>query len=176
MTTPQSRVLDVRELRDFPAPRLAWGIKRSFAEYLTKVPDGEYVTTGGAQIVSGQVACFEQGPNSTYDPGTGTGLLRFRGEVRVSGHYGMLAIRITDPWVEFRADAAALTVVDHRYPDANIRLDLVAVTLGLPTQIEPGLLAWEGVLTRLTSAGRKIFDGNYNQGEAFDPISIIFRQ
>ncbi|MFH5824589.1 HtaA domain-containing protein [Georgenia sp. AZ-5] len=157
-------------------PGMIWGVKRSFVRYIAQLMDGGHSATAGATLALGSLFHFEQADGSTYDPHTGTGALRFRGEVRLTGHFGMLSVTLAEPWVEFRDDGAVLTVVDHRSPDGGIRLDLATLEAGAPAEPQPGVHVWQNVPVTLTAAGQWLFNDQYPAGQQLDPLFIVHRR
>ncbi|XTR52439.1 HtaA domain-containing protein [Pseudarthrobacter sp. So.54] len=66
-----------------PAMGLSWGIKRSFIDYITSLPDGAVSATDGATVSDCSLFSFSHGA-SDYDVARGAGVLRFRGDVRLA--------------------------------------------------------------------------------------------
>src|SRR5512134_1772276 len=77
---------------ELPPLGLSWGIKRSFVDYIASLPDGSVSATDGATVSGTSLFCFSP-ETSDYDVARGTGVLRFRGDVRLAGHHGMLLVR-----------------------------------------------------------------------------------
>jgi hypothetical protein len=152
-----------------PPLGLTWGIKRSFVRYLSSLPDAQVSATDGAEIVEGSLFNFQPAGGS-FDAAARTGVLRFRGDVRLSGHYGMMFVQLLDPWVEFTADGAVLTVgepgVDTRYALATLQ-----PAPDSPVDDEGGRL-WEGVQAALSAAGSETFNDQYPAGQPMDPLFI----
>ena len=125
----------------FDAPVLRWGIKRSFISYLSRLPDGSVSAGAGASIISGSYFQFEPDGGAPADaaapPSAGApedpvqaGVHRFRGEVRLSGHHGMMSLFVADPWLEFGAAGAVLSVADpQQAPGGGARLELLRLDL-----------------------------------------------
>ena len=92
-----------------PPLGLSWGIKRSFIDYIAGLPDGSVSATAGATVSGSSLFCFSP-DTSDYDPALGTGVLRFRGDVRLAGHHGMLLVRLLDPWITFTTGSGVLSI------------------------------------------------------------------
>jgi hypothetical protein len=137
------------------SPRACFGASSDHSvRYVAQLRDGGQSTSGGASFVLGSLFHFVQAGDSTYDPATGTGTLVFSGEVGLTGHFGMLAVRLSDPWVKIRGTEAALAVVDHRAHESGGRLDLATLRMTAPTVPETGVHVWPQVQTALTAAGQ----------------------
>ncbi|CAH0288569.1 hypothetical protein SRABI26_04158 [Arthrobacter sp. Bi26] len=177
------------------APVLRWGIKRTFISYLSRLPDGSVSADSGASIVSGSYFQFapdgggpagEAGspadPRTAEDPtpaGIGTaGIRRFRGQVRLSGHHGMMSLFVADPWLEFDAEGAVLSVADPgQAPGSGARLELLrlAVPKVAGTQVagpEAAGTDWTELPAQLAPAAVDLFNGQYAAGEEMDPVFL----
>ena len=133
-----------------PLPGLTWGIKRSFMDYISGLPDGAVSAADGATVTASGEFCFAPA-GSEYDPASGTGVLRFRGDVRVAGH-GVLSISTGDGGGTDRSDVGTLRTA-------------------APRNME-GFLVWERVEVAVSQAGSELFDGQYADGQAMDPLVI----
>lgn len=161
-------------------PGLTWGLKRSFVAYVSRLRDGGCGAKGGGSVVDGSFFHFEPAESQTgaedgpppYDPTTGLGVLRFRGDVRIVGHAGLLYVLLYDPWVEFAADGTRLTVADiEHWPDTTQRIPLAELTPSEPV-VDGGLRVWRDVPATLTCEGREVFDEQYETGQPLDPVTI----
>lgn len=163
----------------FDAPVLRWGIKRSFINYLSRLPDGSVLADSGASIVSGSYFQFEPaGGASVTDAGmpTDVRIRKFRGQVRLGGHHGMLSLLVADPWLEYRAEGAVLTVSDHQVsPGSGGRLELLG--LSVPDWPRPGAhhtagTEWTELPAKLSRDAVELFNGQYLAGEEMDPLFL----
>jgi hypothetical protein len=153
---------------------LVWPIKASFVAYVLGMEDGELSVADGATVSATQVFTFEPATASapaagdpTFDVATRQGTLSFRGSVSFVAHYGMLAVTISNPTIEFGQDSTVLaaTTGDQR---------IVLAALSLPTpETEGSRLAWIGAVPRLTAAGADLFNGVYPAGHELDPLDIV---
>ena len=152
-----------------PALGLSWGIKRSFIDYITSLPDGSVSATEGATVAGSSLFCFSP-ESSDYDVARGTGVLRFRGDVRLAGHHGMLLVRLLDPWITFTAGSGVLSISTG---DGGGQ-DRTAVAFLSPSQPrhDGGSLVWEHVDVVVSPEGSDLFDGQYAAGQPMDPLFI----
>lgn len=156
---------------EFPPAGLTWGIKRSFISYISRLPDGAVTAQEGAAIVDGSFFRFEPDGGS-LDPLTASGVIKFRGQVRLSGHYGMLSLFIADPWLEFAGGSAVLSIVDvDGWPDRSMRIPLLALPLARPVSDGGGLVLSE-TRALLSPEGAGIFNDQYQAGTEMDPVSM----
>lgn len=160
-------------MADAPLLGLHWGIKTSFLEYISRMPDGRASITDGATFLEGNVAAFEPLPSAEpADPSTGERTWAFRGDVRFAGHHGMLFVRIADPRVTVRNGQGELTVLDPEDPDTRPRLPLVRFTL-VEQDLDADLDAWLATDVALTPEGTGLFNDVYEAGELFEPLAIF---
>ncbi|WP_186329057.1 HtaA domain-containing protein [Arthrobacter sp. U41] len=156
-----------------PAPLpplgLSWGIKRSFVDYIASLPDGSVSATDGATVSETSLFCFSP-ELSDYDVERGTGVLRFRGDVRLAGHHGMLLVRLLDPWVTFSSGSGVLSIST----GADGGQDRTAVGFLSPStpRATGGFLVWDHVEVVVSPDGSELFDGQYAAGQPMDPLVI----
>ncbi|HSN35851.1 MAG TPA: HtaA domain-containing protein [Arthrobacter sp.] len=150
-----------------PPLGLSWGIKRSFIDYIHSLPDGSVSAIGGASVAESSLFCFSPDA-SDYDIARGTGVLRFRGDVRLAGHHGMLLVRLLDPWITFTSGSGVLSISTGDGPDRT------AVGFLSPTKPRNagGSLVWDHVDVVISPEGSELFDGQYAAGQPMDPIAI----
>jgi hypothetical protein len=135
---------------------LVWPIKASFVAYVLGMEDGE-LSAADAPAVG----------DPAFDVATRQGTLDFRGSVRFVAHYGMLAVTIADPTIEFGPDSTVLAAAT-----GDQRIALAALSLPTP-ETEGSRLAWIGAVPRLTAAGADLFNGVYPAGHELDPLDIV---
>lgn len=152
-----------------PLPGLTWGIKRSFITYIRELPDGAASAADGAAALDSGLFCFAPG-DSDYDLASGRGLLRFRGDVRVAGHHGMMFVRLLDPWIELSGSRGILSISTGDV-DGKGRVEVAVLRAGLPRSFE-GFLVWDHVGVVISQEGSELFDGQYAAGQPMDPLSI----
>lgn len=154
-----------------PSPRhgLSWGIKRSFIDYIHSLPDAAVSAVGGATV--DEAGRFWFPPDTAdYDAAGGTGILRFKGDVRLSGHHGMMFVRLLDPWIALTGGRGILSIST----GDGVGQDRTAVAIlrtGTPKE-EAGALVWEQVDVEISEEGSELFDGQYAAGQPMDPLFI----
>jgi hypothetical protein len=151
-------------------PGMSWGVKSSFTRYIDAMPDGKRGAGHGATETGAGVYFFELDDASGYDPVSGGGVVKYRGDVRYKGHQGMLFVMIVDPWIEFRGTTAALTVLDaEHWPKRDRRIELATLALdeAATRQLPDG---WAYLTTQLTEEGAVVFNEVYPVGELLDPV------
>ncbi|MCG2620785.1 HtaA domain-containing protein [Arthrobacter sp. I2-34] len=153
-----------------PPEGLTWGVKRSFVRYLTSLPDGAVAAVEGASVLESGFFNFPPDGGS-FDPAAGTGILRFRGDVRLEGHFGMMFVQIANPWIELGSGGGFLTVALGEPGEAAERIPLISFAAAVPQTIG-GSLVWQGLETRLTREGSDVFNQQYGTGQEMDPLSI----
>ena len=176
-------------MEQFPhgAPVLRWGIKRSFISYLSRLPDGSVSADAGASIVSGSYFQFEpDGGASVADAAAPAAVRKFRGHVRLSGHHGMMSLFVADPWLEFGAAGAVLSVADpQQVPGSGARLELLRLAVPArtgfsgtgaagrePAGPEVAGTEWKELPAQLAPAAVELFNGQYAAGEEMDPVFL----
>ncbi|WP_440899664.1 HtaA domain-containing protein [Actinosynnema sp.] len=148
-------------------PGLRWAIKRSFVDYVLRMPDGRAGAGEGAHPLEGGEIRYEAGEPREVD---GALVLPFRGDVRFAGHFGMLYVRIADPEVTIRDGKAELTIADP-YLKSEERTRLVTFT-AVPLDAGPGESAWSASDVVLAPEGVELFNDVYQAGEPFEPLEI----
>lgn len=153
------------------ATGLIWGIKDSFLAYLGRMPDLRSSVTDGAMVTPAGGYYFPFLSGDRYDAAAGQGELEFGGDVRFSGHHGMLFVRLAEPWVSFDGDRATLSVVTSATTGRVSLLDLAA---GAWSE-HYGARAWPNVPTTLRPEGLELFNEVYPAGEPFAPVDLRVR-
>ncbi|MET1022390.1 MAG: HtaA domain-containing protein [Arthrobacter sp.] len=152
-----------------PPLGLAWGIKRSFLDYIASLSDGSVSASDGASVTGSSLFCFSP-EASDYDAALGTGVLRFRGDVRLAGHHGMLLVRLLDPWISFTSGRGVLSISTGDGGGEN-RAAVAFLGPAKPRDAD-GSLVWEHVDVVISAEGSDLFDGQYAAGQPMDPLSI----
>lgn len=159
------------------APALRWGIKRSFISYLSRLPDGSVSAEAGASIVSGSYFQFEpEGGGPAVGAAAPAEVRKFRGQVRLSGHHGMMSLYVADPWLEFGGAGAVLSVADPQQPaGSGGRLELLRLAVPVWPEVgwpDPAGTDWRELPARLSPAAVEFFNGQYEAGEEMDPVFL----
>ena len=150
---------------------LHWGIKSSFLDYLTRTPGSQSSVTSGALITSKRRYYFPLATTG-YDPLDGEGILKFSGDVRFVGHFGMLLVVFIDPWVTMDGAGGTLTVADpDHYPDSTRRLPMLDLAEA-DWKDNQGMRHWPSIATTLRPEAMAFFNDVYPAGEVFDPVDI----
>jgi len=144
---------------------LTWPIKRSFVTYVLGMPDGRAGAVEGAFPLPDLSVVFEHDP-SVDAAALGDGWA-FRGDVRFAGHFGMLFVRIADPWLVRTDDGVQLTIADPDAQDDGLRVPLATVTV---EQTGPG--EWASTSVALTAQGSELFNSVYPVGDPLDPFTL----
>lgn len=170
--------MDAREPSDdgqqAGAVGMLWGLKGSFTEYLSQMPDARSAAGNGAHMTSdGHLFYPYVAESSDYDPESQSGTIRFGGDIRFAAHGGMLFVRLADPWVTFEADTGVLSVADHESTEGGSgRLSLCRLQ-ARPAELHRGVRAWLDVKATLTEPGAAVFNDVYPIGEVFDPLHVL---
>lgn len=151
---------------------LHWGVKGSFMDYIAAMSDSRATAVDGATPTSSNVLVFEPAIQPPPKPEDADLLLSFRGDVRFSGHGGLLFVRIADPWIAVHRGRGVLTVLDPHQPDEKPRLPLARLTLE-PQPESDGIQIWLGQDVRLTEEGTGLFNDVYPAGETLEPLAVF---
>jgi hypothetical protein len=145
---------------------LRWGLKKSFLDYVFRMPDGQGSVGEGAVPVGDGDLFFE------HDAGNSTGeVWAFRGDVRFSGHFGMLFVRVAHPRLELDGTRAILSIEDPESRADAPRIPLVTATLQQVSGDEKTAV-WGSDDVALTAEGVALFNDVYSAGEPFEPLII----
>lgn len=153
-----------RPVSHLPPQCLRWTVRASFLRYVAGLPDGRASATDGARITQSdpQELVFVADPEHGRDD-----VLAFRGDVRLSGHSGLLFVRLANPRIHLDGDRARLTVDDPMTEDGTgPRLTLVSLA------VEKQGDDWRGTDVKLTADGVAFFNNVYPADDPFDPLSI----
>lgn len=157
---------------------LTWGIKRSFIDYIGSLPDGSVSAADGAEVLESGLFCFAPddaadtrgAEDPAYSAALAAGSLRFRGDVRLGGHHGMLLVRLLDPWITFTGSTGVLSISTGGGSGRD-RITVAFVRAAEPRELE-GSLVWEHVEVVVSPEGSELFDGQYAAGQPLDPLII----
>lgn len=151
-------------------PRLTWGIKSSFVSYIQGgIANGSISTSNGASRSGGGFG-WGAGSGSFTDAGIGT--LRFPGAVHLTGHGGILDVRIANLQVRSTGGKSGTLVGYVRSQDMSGNV-VTNGTVTLANLRFASLSASGGTASAtLTSAGAQAFAGFYNAGDAMDNLTV----
>lgn len=145
---------------------LRWGLKASFIDYVRRMPDGRGAVGDGAVPVGEADLFFEL--DHPLDGRTGW---KFRGDVRFTGHFGMLFIRIARPQLDLDGDTLVLTIEDPAGDPEAPRIPLVTGTLR-HVDAQDATAIWVSEDVNLTAAGVELFNDVYAEGEPFASLVL----
>lgn len=152
------------------APGLYWSIKQSFVNYVASTAGGTYSMSTDVTVDESGTFHFPRAEARVDDDGTWT--LQFTGDVRFSGHFGMLFVAVVDPQLVISPmDAGALTIADVAAPSADRRLTIATID---PARALPydGYLVWPPLTPRLTPDGVGLFGDTYPEGLPLDALKV----
>lgn len=140
---------------------MIWPVKSSLLRYISALPDGALSVEDGAEANPGTGVFVFPG-----DPADSSGR-RFRGDLRLRAHGGMLFVRIARPAVEIvDGGGVTLTVLAPGEGETEGRLALAHLT----ERARTGRAVLYGA--RLSEPGATLFGGYYRPGEELDPVEI----
>lgn len=85
---------------------LVWGFKKSWRDYVANVAQGATHHSGHATIDEAGLFHFPLAAGSTYDPATGTGVLKYEGRIRFQSALHEFDIVLQNPHVTITAPSA----------------------------------------------------------------------
>lgn len=154
------------------ASGLVWGIKATFLDYLSRMPDAKSSVDYGAQQIKAGAYFFPLASAEEYDPATNQGTIKFEGSVSFAGHRGFLFVTLADPWVTFDDDNSYLSIAGPTAnPELNGRLHLLDIGAGERFR-HRGARVWANLPTALRHEGVELFNEAYAPGEEFAPLDI----
>jgi hypothetical protein len=153
-----------------PLPGLRWAVKRSFMDYVRRMPDGRAAVADGAKPVDDDQVLFAPDPSVPPPAEDLDRFWAFSGQVWFDGHAGLLFVQVSAPWIALRGDTAELTVADTL---TGGRLSLVTLRLEPGPSPADGVEVWHGTDVALTPAGVPVFNDVYPPGEPFEPLTIV---
>ena len=155
-----------------PLVGLRWALKRSFLDYIARAPGGRGSLSDGATATGLREIVFEpdlQNPPAPAREGT---FRAFRGAATFSGHFGMLFVRIANPWVTIQEQHGELTILDPFKREGGARLRLASFSIDGHT-VSDGFEHWTAADVRLAPEGCMLFNDVYPAAEPLEPLTII---
>lgn len=163
---------------------LSWGFKETFRAYIDgSIAHGEWAVSNGATYETPNFG-WSNGVG-VYDTDSRAGLVTFAGEIRFTGHDGLLDTRFANPQLQF-VDATTAYILldvsslpmDDALAGGTDRVESTAVPFVKLTLTDAVALSADGlVLTgtdvpaALTPEGNAVFS-NYDAGTAFDAVTF----
>src|SRR3954469_15758620 len=113
------------------------------------MPDGRgFVGTGAFPLGEHEIVFPpEAAGRRTAPDGTAERYWTFLGDVRFSGHFGMLSVQFAAPRIDLRGDRGELSIAD-----GDPRLSLVTLRIA-PVPTDEDVELWAGTEVALTEAG-----------------------
>lgn len=157
-----------------PQPGLRWAIKRSFLSYLARVPDGRMSATDGATLTDEGEVVWDVAPDlaAAVPPGADQ-VLTFSGDLRFSGHGGLLFVRVADPHIVLSGDTGELSIVETFSQVEGSRLLLVTFRVAHRSYVA-GCEVLSADEVRLTDDGTEVFNMVYPAAEPFEPFTVLW--
>jgi len=158
---------------------LTWGFKESFRSYISgAIANGEWTVADGATYETPSFGWTAA--TGSYDPASASGLIGFVGSITFTGHGGILNTTVANPQVRFDDESTAHLLVDVTGTTqggetvAQQGVEFVSVDLSAATvTTADSIVTFTDAPTELTADGSAAF-GTYEEGEAFDPITVSF--
>ncbi|HEY3712063.1 MAG TPA: HtaA domain-containing protein [Amycolatopsis sp.] len=150
-----------------PTYCLRWGVKSSFLGYVARMPDGRAYLGSGATVNDRNELLFPLDAEAAAEDDL---KFAFGGDVRFSGHYGLLFVQIAQPRVYVREGEAELTIVDSESKEPK-RVRLATFSLTGP-ETEDGVDRWSATDVRLAPESVDLFGGSYQPGEPLEELTI----
>ncbi len=144
---------------------LNWGVRESWRDYIGN--SGITVSAGASKNTDGTFRFAPDG--GTLDVTKGTGTAKFKGEVRFEHSTHGIDITFSDPNIRLTSTTqGVLSVVRD-----GSRIDLVTLNLGAADRTAgDASVTYTKVPTTLLKSGQAIFDGFYETGVTFDPLTV----
>jgi len=155
-----------------PLVGLRWALKRSFLDYIARAPGGRGSLSDGATATELKEIVFEPDLRNPPAPARGGTFRAFRGTVTFSGHFGMLLVRIANPWITIQEEHGELTVLDPFQREGDARLRLATFDIDGHT-IADGFEHWTAADVWLAPEGCMLFNDVYPAAEPLEPLTII---
>lgn len=134
---------------------MAWGIKRSFVDYILRLDDARWEFSGGAAMTTGHELYF---PLAAEQPGWPS--LAFEGAVTIAAHFGALRIALDRPVLTI--EPGGMLAAEGRH--------LVVLHPSTPV-LDGGVVMWR-IDATLAAAAIPLFNGAYGEGEPFDTLTV----
>ena len=148
---------------------LSWTLRTSFLRYIAGMPDGRGVLARGAVETAGHGITFPPA-SAHFDETSGDGAVRFGGEVTFTGHFGMLNMRLADPWIETRDGSGTLFVAARSGGEEGYA---AFAAFAFDFEATAATYAWRARDVQLLAHGVTLFGDVYPEGEPLDPFVAV---
>lgn len=148
-------------------------MKRSFLDYVARLPDGRVSTTDGVTHTPDGEFLWAAADRHEDVPEAADRSLGFVGDLRYGGHGGLLFVRLADPCVTLRGGVGTVSVADTFDETHQMLVPLVTFDVTRWDQ-QPGVEIMRADTVRLTARGATMFNMVYPAGELFEPITMTW--
>ncbi|MEV7646857.1 HtaA domain-containing protein [Arthrobacter sp. NPDC089319] len=150
---------------------LVWSVKDTFIRYIGSLPDGTLTPLNGAEPFSTAGGPEWRFPYVGQSADDDELTLRYQGELRISGHNGMLLVILMDPWLTFTATETQLSVVElMSWPDTSVR-EVIATGPACSDGYMDA--AGQGFPLGLTATAVELFNNVYAAGTPLGPARLV---
>jgi hypothetical protein len=154
-------------------PGMTWAVKDSLVAYVEGLDDGSVEAVIPASRTRQGFAFPWDGPAAAGDAACPVGVLRFRGAVRLTGHWGMLDVELRDPRIDLDGQRGTLLVRERGGRDPEKSLPFADLRVSRRGTAENGAPYVE-LSAFLTGQGSLLLGGQYPAGQALSPVRITF--
>jgi len=159
-------------MNSLPLVGLRWALKRSFLDYIARAPGGRGSLGDGATATELNEIVFKPDQRDLPAPAQDGTFRAFCGTVTFSGHFGMLLVRIANPWITIQEEHGELTVLDPFQREGDARLRLASFDIEGHV-IAGGFEHWSASDVRLAPEACTLFNDVYLPGEPLEPLKIV---
>ncbi|RZU63897.1 Ig-like domain-containing protein [Microterricola gilva] len=147
---------------------LSWGVGSVFRNYVTgPIAKGSISVSGGATSASGVFQFGQSG--GSFNQASGTGTADYSGNVRFTGHGGILDLTFANPSLSVTGPSSASLSLSVN----GGRVDFATVDLGAASRSTlNGATVFSGAPVTLTASGSSAFQGYYPAGQSLDPLTV----
>lgn len=146
---------------------LAWGVRRSLVDYVQGLHDGAIAVGSGVVVAPELEFRFPLDDVVDFDGASRLGVVRFRGTVQFTGHFGMMNFTFADPWLHVGATSSSLSVDALDGPGSRATL----LEIDAAQSAEDGdTLRWVALRPTLAESGAAFLDF-FPVGTEFDALS-----
>jgi len=146
---------------------LQWGVKESFRSYVVGgIAHGKITASKGASQASGNGAfTFPQASaGTTWSAKTGTGVVQYAGQVRFTGHDGVMDVTLANPSIRITGASTAELRAPSGTNGSIVTFATIDLSDGVTQKLDGGAVRYRGASATLTSQGAAFFS---YQGSSF---------
>lgn len=150
---------------------MLWGVKDSFLAYLARM-EGSRISVGkGAGYEESEEFSYPLASAADFDEESNTGALSFAGQVRFTGHFGMLDLPLSAPRIDVGRRGASLTMRVGDGSEGEV-VRVADLAWPAPSLAPEGWRVWSAIPAVLTEAAVELFNGAYRAGEPLAPLRV----